>query len=824
MTAVVADLGGAAWELTDLTATSGPDSTRRSLPAVVPGSVHLDLLTAGEIPDPFFRENEAALAWIGEHDWLYARRFDVGDDMWARRRHVLRFHGLDTLAEVTLNGRRILVADNMHRRWDVDVTGALRQEGNELAIRFGSANNAIRLRQSQRRLPGWYMVVSIEGVGWLRKQLSNFGWDWGPSLVTAGIWRPVELVGYDELLITDVVIDQQHGADGAVALGVRIETSTPIPPTHVVTVELRDPDGVLVDSAAGAGGDVRVQVPAPRLWWPNGLGEQPLYVVGVKVTRVDGVVVAASSRRVGLRTLRLVREPAADGESFGFECNGVPFFAKGANWIPADAVVGRAGPEQLRRLVLDAAAANMNMLRVWGGGIYEDDAFYDACDEAGICVWQDAAFACMTFPGTDPEYVASVRAEVEDNVRRLRHHPSLALWCGNNELEMGLVADEWNDWQMPWSDYTPMMDEVIPDVVRRLDPARDYWPASPHTPGELRAESNSPTAGDAHLWKVWHGGERGTWYRTSTHRFVSEFGFQSYPHPSTIAAVTEPGDRDLTSPVMDAHQKATAVGANGNAELARQLVQTFRSPASWDDLVWQTQLLQALTVTTGIEHWRRSMSRTRGVLYWQLNDCWPGPSWSSIDYAGHWKALHHAARRAYAPVMLSLVEDAATSTVEVHVTNDSREPVTVPVDWTVLHTDGSVLGSGALKATVEAQSDGLVLTIEAAPYVAQHGARNVLVFATIPDLAAQRAMTAFVPAKHLSLQDPGLSISRDGDEVRVTAQRPSPWVWLDAGRTPLRLSDNFFAMAPGSYVVTLESLGPEELVVRSLVDTIGAGR
>jgi beta-mannosidase len=820
---VVADLGGDAWELTDLTVAAGSDSRHRT-PAVVPGSVHLDLLASGEIPDPFHRENEVELAWIGDHDWSYARRFDVADELWGRGHHLLRFHGLDTLAEVTLNGRRILVADNMHRRWDVDVTGLLRREGNELDVRFGSANSAIRLRQAERRLPGWYTVMSIEGTGWLRKQLSNFGWDWGPSLVTAGVWRPVELIGYDDLLVTHVAIDQEH-AGGAVALEVRVEMSSPLPPTHVVTVELRDPDGILVDSATGIGGGVRVQVPSPRLWWPNGLGEQPLYQVGVTVARVDGAVVAGSSRRIGLRTLRLVREPDADGETFGFECNGVPFFAKGANWIPADAVVGRPGASAGPRGVMDAAPPHKNNLRGWGGGgVYEDDAFYDACDEAGICVWQDAAFACVTFPGTDREYVASVRAEVEDNVRRLRHHPSLALWCGNNELEMGLVGDEWNDWQMPWSDYTPMMDEVIPEVVRRLDRQRDYWPASPHTPGELRTESNSPAAGDAHLWKVWHGGERGGWYRTSTHRFVSEFGFQSYPHPSTMAAVTDPGDRDLASPVVDAHQKATAAGASGNAELARQLVQSFRSPATWDDLIWQTQLLQALTVTTGIEHWRRSMARTRGVLYWQLNDCWPGPSWSSIDYRGHWKALHHAARRAFAPVMLSLVEDVVASRAEVHVSNDGRESVTLPVDWTVLHTDGRVLGSGAHKATVEAQASLHVLTVDATSYVAEHGARNVVVYVTIPDHPAQRSMTAFVPMKHLSLQDPVLSVTRAGREVTITADRPAPWVWLDAGDMPLRLSDNFFAMAPGSYAVTLESSPAGEVAARSLVDTIGVGR
>jgi beta-mannosidase len=808
------DLGGPGWELTE----AGSD---RRYPADVPGCVHSDLLAAGAIDDPFWRENEAAVAWIGDRDWCYARRFDVPAEVFEREHQLLRFAGLDTLATVTLNGRVVLTADNMHRQWEVDATGLLRRSGNVLAVTFASANAEIRRRQAGRRLPGWYGISSIEGAGWLRKQLSNFGWDWGPSLVTAGIWRPVSLIGWDDVLLTDVVIAQRH-SDGTVALDVSVSSAEPMPSGCLLSVEVRGPEGELAASAVVDGGSATVDVPDPQLWWPNGLGAQPLYRVDVAVLGADGAVVAWASRRVGLRTLRLVREADADGETFGFECNGVPFFAKGANWIPADAVVARASAQTLRSLVFDAAAANMNMLRVWGGNVYEEDAFYDACDEAGICVWQDAAFACVTFPSFDAAYVANVQAELADNIRRVRHHPSLALWCGNNELEMGLVGDDWNDWQMPWDDYAPFVDEVVGGVVRELDPDRDYWPGSPHTPGELRRESNSPAAGDAHLWAVWHGGQSGTWYRTSTHRFVSEFGFQSYPHPATMAAVTEPGDRDLASPVIDAHQKATAAGASGNAELARQLVRHFRTPASWDGLIWQTQLLQSLTVTTGLEHWRRSMDRTRGALYWQLNDCWPGPSWSSIDYFGHWKALHHAARRAFAPVMLSLLEDAASSTVEVHVTNETRAPVDVPMEWTVVRTDGEVLASGTEKATVEAQTSRRVVTVDAGAHVAAHGARNVLVFATVANLPEQRAMTAFVPIKHLSLQDPQLSISRDGDSVTVTATRPAPWVWLDAGGdAPLRVSDNFFAMLPGTYTVSLEGSSPAgELGAMSLLDTV----
>ena len=428
----------------------------------------------------------------------------------------------------------------------------------------------------------------------------------------------------------------------------------------------------------------------------------------------------------------------------------------------------------------------------------------------------------MTCPGDDERYLDNVRAEFEQNVRRLRHHPSLALWCGNNELEMGLVGDEWSESTMAWADYTPLMDGVLADAVRRLDPDRDYWPASPHTPGENRKDSNDSGAGDAHLWWVWHGGRPATWFRESAHRFVSEFGFQSLPHPATIASFTSPEDRDLASAVMDAHQKATALGASGSAELARQLVQHFRTPASFDDLTWQTQFLQAAMVTTGVEHWRRAMERTRGTLYWQLNDCWPGPSWSSVDSHGRWKALHYAIRRAYAPVLLSLREDVTTNTVEVHVTNDLLSDVTVAADWTVVRTDGRVVSSGTEIVTAGPQRDVTVTVVDATAAVEAHGARNVLVFASLREFPEQRSVAMFVPPKHLSLDDPGLTVTRDGNLVTMSVERPALWVWLDAGGAPLRASDNFFALAPGNYSITADVADGVDLVVRSLVDTTGS--
>ncbi|MFN2540078.1 MAG: glycoside hydrolase family 2 protein [Mycobacteriales bacterium] len=803
---LVHDLGEADWELVH--AASGD-----RWPAQVPGSVHADLLRAEAIPDPFYRENETLLSWIGEREWQYTSRFALDPEFLCRDRQLLSFLGLDTLATVVLNGTEVLRADNMHRTWELDVTGLLRAD-NSMVVTFASPLTEIRRRQAERPLPGWYTMMCIDGTGWLRKELANFGWDWGPALVTAGIWRGANLTAYDDVRVTGLAISQEHQA-GAVELLVDAELSADLPPGHALRTRLVGPDGDVVADERHTTNGVVLTVREPSLWWPNGLGSQPFYELDVQLIGADGVVLDSTRRRIGLRTLVLVREPDEHGESFRFECNGVPFFAKGANWIPADAVIGRTTDATVRERLADAAGAHMNMLRVWGGGFYESDDFYDACDELGICVWQDVAFACATFPGFDQAYLENVVAEVVDNARRLRHHPSLALWCGNNELELGLVGDNWNEHHMSWADYEPLMDRLLPDALADHDPGRSYWPASPHSPGN-RKDADDPSRGDAHLWKVWHGGEHPSWYRSSRHRFISEFGFQSFPHPATVEGFTEPSDRDLASPVMDLHQKAMAAGANGSAELARQLVQSFRTPRGWDELVWQTQLLQAHAVVTGVEHWRRNMPETMGTLYWQLNDCWPGASWSSIDSDGRWKALHYAIRRAYAPTMLSLVENVAEGTVSAYVSNDLREVVDTEILWTVTTCDGDPVDSGTLTFTVPAQSSGCAGVIDVSAALAAHGARNTLVWAQLVGDDEQSTLATFAPPKHLALRDPGLRIDVEGDEVTLAVERPALWVWVDAPGA----SDNFFHMPPGKRVITVPG-AVEGLVARSLLDTSG---
>ena len=395
----------------------------------------------------------------------------------------------------------------------------------------------------------------------------------------------------------------------------------------------------------GEKSSAHIDIADPKLWWPNNLGEQNLYDVAVEIINADGKMIDKNSTRIGLRTLILDRHDDKWGESFQFKVNGVPFFAKGANWIPIDTFITRADEDFYRQILTDAQEANMNFIRVWGGGIYEQDMLYDLCDELGLCVWQDFMFACSAYPVYDDAWLDTFKAEAADNIKRLRSHPSIALWCGNNELEhMGyMITDEVNEetGTMSWAEYKLLFEEVIPEVLDIYDGGHDYWVSSPLTPGANRGEPNDPTRGDAHLWEVWHGRKPFEWYRTCEHRFNSEFGFQSFPEPEVVKSYTLPEDRNITSFIMEKHQRSGI----GNDAILQYMLSWFQLPTSFDMLMWASQILQSLAIKYAVEHWRRKMPQGMGTLYWQLNDCWPVASWSSLDYIGNWKALHYSAKR-----------------------------------------------------------------------------------------------------------------------------------------------------------------------------------
>ncbi len=786
--------------------TLAQEGAKGSCPAAVPGCVHTDLLAAGVIDNPFYRDNEAKLQWITDANWVYERTFQT-EDMLAFDRVLLRCEGLDTAATVTLNGVVLGTVDNMYRTWEFDIKAVLKTGRNTLAVRFESPlKYAARRAEGKRALPGWSAPHETRLRAWIRKEPCSFGWDWGPVLTSSGIWRPIEIVAFNTVRITDLRIRQDHSRFKQGIVGLDIDATAEVCPGAGPLEALGRvfyKGGVIAD-ARGEWVDGRVSlhidVRNAQLWWPAGLGDQPLYEVALDAQR-ERVNLAHAARRIGLRTLRLDRRADAWGESFQFVVNDVPFFAKGANWIPADAFVTRLSRVEYARLVKAAVVANMNMLRVWGGGIYESDAFYDLCDEYGVCVWQDFMFACATYPVFDDEWLENVRAEAEQNVRRLRHHPSIALWCGNNELEQGLVGDTWNDSQMSWADYSALFDRLLPGVVRDLDPDRGYWPCSPHTPppGDRR-DHGDPARGDAHLWAVWHGRQPFEWYRSAYHRFCSEFGFQSFPEPRAVEAYTEPGDRNITSYVMEKHQRSGI----GNTVILQYMLDWYRMPSGFANTLWLSQIQQGMAIKYAVEHWRRNRPRCMGALYWQLNDCWPVASWASIDYDGRWKALHYMARRFYAPLLVSGVENTQDGTVEVHVCNDPLKPFRGTVGWRVTRLDGTVVLSDSLPVEIAGNSTARPTTLNLAGLIAAHGARDLIVWLTMLDAegsAVSWNIVTFCRPKHMELQPPAPRIEiRAWDDnsyaVTLTAKAPILWLWISLKNLEAKCDDNFICLEP----------------------------
>jgi beta-mannosidase len=800
------------------------------LPATVPGVIHTDLLAAGAIPDPFYRDNEKQVLWVGEADWLYRRQFDAPADFLRHDHVVLRCAGLDTLATIWLNGQEIGRADNMFHAWEFNARPFLRPGENEIEIRFDSALRYGQARLAERYIHSWSTEDhKLPGGNYVRKAQCHFGWDWGPQLVTCGIWRDIELLAWDSARLVDLHIRQDHRQPGTVGLAVRatLEGKTAVSRQLHIRLSL---DGELVAAAEGEiVGEMAVfhlPIANPQLWWPNGLGKQPLYLIDVEVRGENGRFLDRWQQRIGLRTLELVRQKDQWGESFHFACNGVPFFAKGANWIPADSFITRLTDERYADLLGAAAAAHMNMLRVWGGGIYEQPILYDLCDELGICVWQDFMFGCATYPTFDDAFMANVLGEAAMVVRQLRHHACLALWCGNNELEQGLVQDSWNPWAMSWADYGKLFDDQLPKLVAKLDPDTAYWPSSPHTPYDDRRDWNDPRWGDAHIWDVWHGMKPFEFYYTCFHRFNSEFGFQSFPEPQMVRRFALPEEENITSYVMEYHQRSPS----GNSKIMHYLLEWFRLPTSFDMTLWLSQILQGMAVKHAVEHWRRTMPRGMGTLYWQLNDCWPGPSWSSLDYDGRWKALHYLARHFYAPLLLSAVPDGEAGAVAVYVTNDHLQQLAGEVRWLATTAQGEMVAEGRETAVILPNQNTPIAELDLQPYLARHSPRDLLVWLElwVDGAIIAENLALFARPKHLALTEPEIVVVVEGGEngrchLTFTTAKPALWVWLELP-DGCQLSDNFFHLRPGSpRVITL--IGAEtadNLQVYSLVDTYRA--
>lgn len=808
------------WTLTTLS-----DGTE--VPAQVPGTVYEALLENGKLEDPFYRDNEIAACEKMEEDYLYSLTFGAAPEILACPQVLLRFDGLDTVADIRLNGEALGSACNMHRTWEYPVKDLLQPTGNKLEILLHSPNRWIRDAFKACRTLG--NDDTFEGFVHLRKAHYMFGWDWGAHLPDAGIFRPVSLLGLEGGRIHSVYIRQRHEVSGTEA-----GTCRPVVSKVTLTLEpdfegpqdyavrITAPDGTVFEDHNSP---KTMEIPDPMLWWPNGYGEQNLYTV--EVTQLDGDrPVDTWVRRIGLRRVTVHREKDQWGESFAHEVNGLPIFAMGADYIPEDNLLGRVTPETTKTLLEKAKFANFNSIRVWGGGYYPSDWFYDLCDEMGFLVWQDFMFACAVYELT-PEFEANIRAEFADNIVRLRHHASLALWCGNNEMELFVAnKNEWLTKPTEVRDYLLMFERILPEMLKEYDPETYYWPASPSSGGSFD-DPGDPDRGDSHYWSVWHGNRPFSEYRKYFFRYASEFGFQAFPALKTLETITDdPDDLNPFSYIMEKHQRQ--YGANG--KIMGYMQQTYKYPTSFPIFIYASQLLQADAIRYGVEHFRRNRGRCMGAIYWQLNDCWPVVSWSSIDYLGRMKALHYYARRFFRPLMLSCQEEGMMNVeanmnrehfefpkaITLCVANETVEPQTVTVRWALRTPTAEVLESSEEQVTVAALSS---LWLQRKEFPNADIFRHYVSYEMEQDGEIISSGTVnFSYPKYFRYADPKLSVRQEGEELVISAAAYAKSVEIQNENEDLVLSDNYFDMNGGEKRVCILSGSLDGLRLRSVFD------
>ena len=781
-------------------------------PATVPGVVHTDLLQNKIIEDPFFRLNERGLQWIDKEDWVYETCFTLAADMMRKENMELVFEGLDTYADVYLNDECILKANNMFRRWSIPVRQYIREENNILKVYFHSP---VKIDVPKwDALPYQYPASNdqSENGGLFNKKISifarkagyHYGWDWGPRLVTSGIWRPVYIRAWSDLRINDVFIEQKEvGAGRAVIAG------------HVELDADKDMDGVLVtitDEATGRvlgewqadlkRGTNRVTVDfvlhKPKLWWSNGLGEPFLYRFRTDII-AGGELLDSKTERVGIRSLKVVHQPDKDGHTFYIELNGRPVFAKGANYIPLDNFLPRVTPENYKRTILDAAGVNMNMLRVWGGGIYENDVFYDLCDEHGIMIWQDFMFACSMYPA-EGALLDNIHQEAVDNVKRLRNHACIALWCGNNECQ-----DAWLGWGWKreierqnkeyadkiWAQYRQQYHVTLPGVVRE-----------PSSPFAFEGEMSGTTDGDRHYWSVWHGKAPISDYDSEKSRFFSEYGFQSFPEFESVKRYAPyPEDWDIRSEVMMSHQRG---GDHANGLIETYLLNEYKKPRDFRAFLYMNHVLQGDAIKTAIESHRRQMPYNMGTLFWQHNDCWPVASWASRDYYGRWKAQHYYVRKAYDDILISPVVEG--DDLKVYAVSDRLENTSGRLQLQVCQFDGTVVHHWGKSVGISGNDSRVCFSAPLAKLLEGANRGTVYVRVDYTDKSGRVYHNNYCLGKQKDMDYPKVDLQTEvrsiegGYEVTVSADKFARAVCLSVADNESVYSDNYFDVQPKSSV------------------------
>ncbi|MBN1985381.1 MAG: glycoside hydrolase family 2 protein [Prolixibacteraceae bacterium] len=786
------------------------------MPATVPGTVHTDLMANQKIEDPFYRLNERDVQWVDKVDWEYKTTFVVDETLLGRDKIELDFKGLDTYADVFVNGEQVLKADNMFREWNADIKEALQKGENELHVVLRSPiAEGIKKYDAQ----GYEIPVSdndLAEIGqvedgkkvsiYTRKAGYHFGWDWGPRLVTSGIWRPVYIQAWDKAKMENLQIVQNEVKEEVATFTAvfEIEALQKQKATLLVETDSMQLGSANIQLKEGTHKySVDFQIENPKLWWTNGLGEPHLYNITGKL-KIKEMEVAENSR-IGIRTLELVREKDEEGTSFYFKLNGHPVFMKGANYIPNDVFLPRVTEENHRKVVETAKISNNNMLRVWGGGIYEEDIFYDLCDEAGILVWQDFMFACAMFPG-DKAFLENVKKEAVDNVKRLRNHPSIALWCGNNEI---LAA--WKGWgweaaekkkseenaEKIWQAYVDIFHKILPDVVKEYDPQRSYWASSPSSGTGVPADLAN---GDEHYWGVWWGKEPFETYATHLARFMSEYGFQSFPGISTVEKYALPEDYDIFSEVMKSHQRSSI----GNETIEYYLKQEYDTPKDFESFLYVNHVLQAEGIKFGLEGHRRAMPYCMGSLYWQINDVWPVASWSSTDYYQKWKALQYYVKKGFEPVLVSPYIDGAK--FRVGIVNDRLDRVNAELYLRLMDFDGLVLWEEASLVELPPNSSDDYFDVNRWEFTYRKNLQNLVFSAELRENGNVISKNNFYfrPYKELKVPTPkieyAISKKDDGFVLGLKTDKLAKNIYLQIGNENGFFSDNYFDLLPGESI------------------------
>lgn len=788
----------------------------KGLETQIPSSVYSVLLNNNLMGDPFYRDNEYAIRDLCNEDCEFYTKITVTEDEMNKDKIILKFNGVDTIANLYINDKFIGAMNNMHRSFEFNIKRNIKVGLNEIRLNIKSPNKYIE--EMNERYELWGVDTTMEGYPHIRKAHCMYGWDWGPQLPDMGIWRDVELLIYDTARIEDVYIRQIH-RDGQVVLNITTELDVINYISSLVTndnthdskidqyknltvdIVIETPDSKVISNSYNVNNTntmKEIKIENPMLWWPNGYGKQNLYSIKVSLKH-ESDVIDSKELKVGLRTLTLSNRKDKWGKEFCFVINGEKIFSMGANYIPEDNILARTSREKTKSLIEDCISANFNTIRVWGGGIYPNDYFFELCDQYGLIVWQDFMFACSTYALTK-DFEDNITKEFINVIKRIRNHPSLGLLCGNNEIESAILY-----WGLPNNertkiDYITLFERILPDVCKEYIPNVCYWPSSPSSGGGYN-EPSSYDKGDTHYWDVWHGNKPFEDYRNFYFRFCSEFGFEAFPSIKTLETCCEKEDLNPFSYVMESHQKCKG----GNTKLLTYMADNYLYPKDMEGIIYISQLLQGDAIKYGVEHWRRFRGRCMGAIFWQLNDCWPGPSWASRDYYGRWKAMHYMARRFFAPVLLSAHKDEYS--IVLNVSNETFNKFNGIIKYKIISNSSDVIFEGETEAVVGRLSSKDTITLDVQKYIDGLERERVFIF-TLEDsdgnIISEESLL-FTKPKHFKFLDPNIKsvVSKEKDKfiLEITSDNYAKGVCIDFEGFDCILSDNYFDMSDNKVIV-----------------------